>query len=246
MIGVLFVAGLLLHRVDTVRRDSLPEVTVRGYRDGGTLSGAISLQKATGLIVDIVPEESIQRSTDLSIGDVTRRINGLSVTTDNFGQSGRTIIRGMDPKYNYTLIDGIKLPSPSDRSRYIPLSIFPADMVQRVEVYKSLSPAMEGDAIGGAVNLVLRNAPSSPLLKVRFSGGYNQTFFDQSYLAFDRGGVRSKSPYDAARGGLLCFGRRFPEIESFISFDEAAAGCGGECCVGEAIFRAAAGDAGSG
>jgi len=210
MIGVVFFLGLLLQTPDTARRDSLPEVTVRGYRDvGGSQSGAIRLQKASGLIVDIIPEEAIQRSTDLTIADVTRRINGLSVTTDNSGQTSHTIIRGMDPRYNYTLIDGIKIPTPGDRSRYIPLSIFPADMVQRVEVYKSLTPAMEGDAIGGVVNMVLRNAPESPLLKVRLSSGYNQTFFDQSYRGFDRAVVRSRSPYELHGAGYYATGADF-------------------------------------
>ena len=85
--------------------DSLPEVTIKGYQDGGTVRGALRLQKAAVPIVDIVPEESIARSSDLTVADVTRRVGGLSVTTDNAGQSDHTIIRGMDPKYNYTLID---------------------------------------------------------------------------------------------------------------------------------------------
>src|SRR6202012_680624 len=146
-------------------------------------------------IIDILPEEAIQRSTDLTVADVTRRINGLSVTKDASGESDRTIIRGMDPAYNYTLVDGIKIPSPGDKSRYVPLSIFPADMVQRVEGYKSLTPDMEGDAIGGVVNMVLRDAPESPFFKLRLTSGYNQTFFDQSYLAFNSHVVERKSPY---------------------------------------------------
>ncbi|HEY4062110.1 MAG TPA: TonB-dependent receptor [Puia sp.] len=184
---------------DTIRtafHDTLPEVTIKGYSDPGSLRQAIRLQKAAGLIVDVVAEEAIQRSSDLTIADVTRRVGGLSVTTDNAGQSDHTIIRGMDPKYNYTLVDGIKIPSPGDRSRYIPLSLFPADMVQRVEVYKSLTPDMEGDAIGGVVNMVMRNAPDQSMLKVRLAGGYNQTFFDQSYLAFDNHVIRKRSPYE--------------------------------------------------
>lgn len=184
---------------DTARsafHDTLPQVTIKGYADPGSLKNAIRLQRSAGLIVDIVPEETIEHSTDLTIADVTRRVGGLSVTTDNSGGSDRTIIRGMDPKYNYTLVDGIKIPSPGDRSRYIPLSIFPADIVQRVEVYKSLTPDMEGDAIGGVVNMVLRNAPEEPLFKVRLASGYNKTFFDQPYLAFDDHVVRKKSPYE--------------------------------------------------
>lgn len=200
-------AGLQAQKV--THSDSLPEVTIRGYRDGGSLQNAIRLQKAAGLIIDIIPEESIQRSTDLTVADVTRRVNGLSVTTDNSGQSDQTIIRGMDPKYNYTLVDGIKIPSPGDRSRYIPLSIFPADMVQRVEVYKSLTPDMEGDAIGGVVNMVLRDAPEEPFFKMRLMSGYNQTFFDQSYLAFNSHVVQRKSPYELHGPGYQATGADF-------------------------------------
>jgi outer membrane receptor protein involved in Fe transport len=65
-----------------------------------------------------------------------------------------------------------------------------------VEIYKSLTPDMEGDAIGGVVNMVMRNAPDEPLFKVRLTGGYNQTFFNQPYLAFDEHVVRKRSPYE--------------------------------------------------
>ncbi len=178
------------------RRDSLPEVTIRGYSDPGSVRNAIRLQQAATQIVVIVPEELIERSSDLSVADVTRRVNGLSVTTDNAGGSDHTIIRGMDPKYNYTLVDGVKIPSPGDRSRYIPLSIFPADIVERVEVYKNLTPDMEGDAIGGVVNLAMRKAPEHPLFKIRLTSGYNQTFFNQSYLSFDDHVIQQRSPYE--------------------------------------------------
>jgi hypothetical protein len=183
-------------RAQTVRRDTLPEVSVRGYKDPGSQRQALRLQKAATIILDIIPEEAIQSSTDMTVADVTRRVNGLSVTTDNSGQTDHTIIRGMDPKYNYTLVNGIKIPSPGDHTRYVPLSIFPADLVQRVEVYKNLTPEMEGDAIGGVVNLVLRNAPEQPLLRVRFASGYNQTFFNQSFLYFDSHVVQPRSPYE--------------------------------------------------
>lgn len=179
-----------------MRRDSLPEVTIKGYSDPGSVRQAIRLQQAAPLIVEIIPEDAIQRTPDLTVADVTRRVNGLSVTTDNSGQSDKTIIRGMDPKYNYTLVNGVKIPSPGDRSRYIPLSLFPADLVQRVEVYKNLDASMEGDAIGGVVNMVLRNAPAAPLFRVRLSSGYNQTFFDRSYLSFDQHVIQQRSPYE--------------------------------------------------
>jgi len=174
----------------------LPEVTVKGYADPGSSKYALRLQKAAVHIIEIVPEEVIERSTDLTITDVTRRVIGLSVNKDRTGESDRTIIRGIDPKYNYTLVDGVKIPSPGDRSRYIPLSLFPADLVQRIEVYKNLTPDMEGDAIGGVVNLVMRNAPPDKLFKISFTSGYNQTFINQPYLSFGRNDIRKRSPYE--------------------------------------------------
>jgi len=114
---------LLSLRLVAQKKDSLPEVTVHGYAGPGSAKEALRLQKAAGLIPEIVPEATIGRSADLSIADVTRRVNGLSVTTDHSGQTEHTIIRGMDPRYNYTLVNGIKIPSPGDRSRYVPLSI---------------------------------------------------------------------------------------------------------------------------
>ncbi|HWB92813.1 MAG TPA: TonB-dependent receptor [Puia sp.] len=192
-----------------MHRDSLPEVTIKGYTDPGSVRQAIRLQQAASLIVDIVAEDAIQRSPDLTVADVTRRVNGLSVTMDHSGQPDKTIIRGMDPKYNYTLVNGVKIPSPGDRSRYVPLALFPADLVQRVEVYKNLDPAMEGDAIGGVVNMVLRNAPATPLLKVRLTSGYNQTFFDQRYLSFDQHVIRRRSPYELHGSGYQATGNDF-------------------------------------
>lgn len=192
-----------------VPRDSLPEVTIKGYSDPGSVRTAVRLQRAASLIVDIVPEEAIRRTPDLTVADVTRRVNGLSATTDRSGQADRTIIRGMDPKYNYTLVNGIKIPSPGDRSRYVPLSLFPADLVQRVEVYKNLDPSMEGDAIGGVVNMVLRDAPGQPLFRVRLATGYNQTFFDRSYLSFDRHVIQRRSPYELHGPGYSATGSDF-------------------------------------
>jgi hypothetical protein len=182
-------------RDSLLHRDTLPQATVTGYTDNGSDKNALHIQRLSGKIVDIISADNVAQSSDLSVADITRRVNGLSVTMDHSGQSDLTIIRGIDPKYNYTLVDGIKIPSPGDRSRYVPLAIFPAGMVERIEVYKSLTPDMEGDAIGGVVNLVLRDAPKEPIFQLRLSSGYNQQLIDQPYLSFDNHVVQKESPY---------------------------------------------------
>lgn len=204
--------------------NSLQGITIySNYVADGSEKKVFQLQKLSIPIVDFVSEEAIERTSDLTIADVTRRVNGLSTTTERAGEPIRTIIRGIDPKYNYTLVNGFKIPSPADKVRYVPLSFFPADIVQRLEVYKNLTPDMEGDAIGGVVNLVLRNAPEKPILKANLQTGFNSYFSNQPYLSFNWKDVQKESPYEIygpnyyAKGSNftknnLSFSDRFPGL----------------------------------
>lgn len=74
---------------------------------------------------------------------------------ESSGEGQYAVLRGMDKRYNYTLVNGVKIPSPENKDRYIALDIFPSEMLDRLEVTKSLTPDMEGDATGGVVNLII-------------------------------------------------------------------------------------------
>ena len=69
-----------------------------------------------------------------------QRVSGVSIERSNNGEGQYAIIRGMDKRYTYTLINGYKIPSPDNKNRYVPLDIFPADIIDRLEVNKSLTP----------------------------------------------------------------------------------------------------------
>lgn len=102
----------------------------------------------------------------------------------------------MDKRYNYTLVNGIKIPSPDNKYRYVPLDIFPSELMERLEVYKSLTPDMEGDAVGGVVNMVMKNAPDKLQINANIATGYSQLFIDRDFMSFDASALRSKSPYE--------------------------------------------------
>ncbi|MFX6702162.1 TonB-dependent receptor plug domain-containing protein, partial [Acinetobacter baumannii] len=82
----------------------------------------------------------------------------------------------MAPRYNNTLVNGIKIPSPDDKYRFVPMDVFPSDMLERLEVIKALTPNMEGDAIGGTMNLVMKSSPDHFLFTGNVSGGYSTIF----------------------------------------------------------------------
>src|SRR5207248_7909886 len=68
-------------------------------------------------------------------------------------------------------IDGLHLASP-EGVRNVKLDVIPPDLIDSVEVSKTLSANQEADAIGGSVNLVTNSAHDDPYVSVLAMGGY--------------------------------------------------------------------------
>ena len=172
----------------------LNEVVVSARNNRETDQSARRLEQRSDRVLNAVSARSIETSPDITIANVTQRISGVSVERSSNGEAQYAIIRGMPQRYQYTTIDGIKIPSPSNTNRYVPLDIFPADIVDRLEVYKSLTANQEGDAIGGAINLALRDAPEDFTLRVNIGTGYAENFFSNSFTKFDHSASLNRSP----------------------------------------------------
>jgi hypothetical protein len=178
---------------------SLDQVEVTAHFNNESNQSARSAEKNADNLLNIISAKSIQLSPDLSVANVLQRVSGVTVQkTANSGEGQYAIIRGMDKRYNYTLVNGIKIPSPNDKNRYVPMDIFPAELIAHLDVIKALTPDLEGDAIGGAMNLVMKDAPDKLLVSVNGSVGYNQIFFDRPFYQFNSSVVQLQAP--AERG----------------------------------------------
>lgn len=173
---------------------ALKEVTIVEHFSKATERSARSDEKNSNNTINVVSAQAISISPDVLVSNVLGRVSGISMDRSNTGDAQHVIIRGMDKQYNTTLINGIKIPSPDNKNRYVPLDIFPAGLVDRIEVYKSLTPDMEADASGGVVNLVMKTAPDRLKVEGDFGTGYSQLFFNRPFASFDRSTVNSKSP----------------------------------------------------
>lgn len=145
---------------------------------------------------NIVSSKVIEVSPDITVSTLIQKMSGISIEEEGSNDGSYAIIRGMDKRYNNTLINGVKVPSPDARNRFVPLDIFPADIIDRLEVHKSVTPDMEADAIGGTVNLIMKNAPDNFLLKTNAAIGYNDMFLqnDRSFLSFNTDVQQQNSP----------------------------------------------------
>ena len=172
---------------------TLDEIVVFGDRRG-TDAHARALERRSVNVTNIVSARQIQLSPDITVANVIQRVSGLSIERNSSGEAQYAIVRGMDKRYNNTLVNGIKIPSPDNENRFVPLDIFPAVFLERLEVSKSLTANMEADAIGGTVNMVMRTAPYDRFFDADVQIGYNQINFDRPFGTYDRSNLNRRSP----------------------------------------------------
>ena len=174
----------------------LAEVTVVATNPGRTEAGARGIERKAMNVVNVMSAKAIELSPDITVANVIQRMSGVTVERNSSGEGQYAILRGMDKRYNYTLVNGVKIPSPDNKNRFVPLDIFPSEMLDRLEVTKSLTANMEGDGIGGAVNLVMKDAPSERQFTANISTGYNSMYFGRDFQSFNKGAITKQSPYE--------------------------------------------------
>jgi TonB-dependent receptor len=147
------------------------EVLILGDRLKGQAK-ALNQQKNNINITNIVAADQIGRFPDANMGDAMKRIPGITMQGDQ-GEARNIIVRGFAPQLNAVRINGERIPSAEGDNRNVQLDLIPSDMIQTVEVNKALTPDMEADALGGAVNLVTRSASSGLRISGTAASGYN-------------------------------------------------------------------------
>jgi TonB-dependent receptor len=135
---------------------------------------AINDQLSSKNIKNVVSAERIQELPDASAATALSRLPGLSLMNGD-----QVVIRGIQAKQNLILVNGIQLPSTDINTRATNLGFISANMLDGIEVVKVITPEMDANAIGGVVNLKLREAPSNFHFDVLTQGGTNNQ--DRTY-----------------------------------------------------------------
>ena len=152
---------------------AMGEVVITGMLAGQ--ARAFNQQKNADNIRNVVSADLIGRFPDPNVADALQRVPGVSIDRDQ-GEGRFVQIRGTSPLLNSVMVNGERLPSPeSSGDRSVALDVIPSDVLASVEVSKAVTPDMDGDAIGGAVNLITRSALDYDKMKFNATaaGGYS-------------------------------------------------------------------------
>ena len=153
---------------------AMEAVNVTGLAQGQ--AKALSQQRSAGNIKNVVSRDQMEKFPDQNVADVLQRLPGIALESDH-GEGRYVQIRGAEASLNTTTINGVKVPSPED-VRKISLDIIPSYSLGSVEVTKAITPDMDGDAIGGHVNLITKNAfdYDGQFMEAKVAGGHRPLY----------------------------------------------------------------------
>ena len=134
---------------------NMEAVNVSGLAQGQVK--ALNQQRSAGNIKNIVSSDMIEQFPDQNVADAIQRLPGVALETDH-GEGRYVQIRGAEAQLNTTTLNGIRIPSPEDTERKVSLDVIPSFLLGGIELAKAITPDMDADAIGGAVNLITKNA----------------------------------------------------------------------------------------
>lgn len=186
----------------------LQDVVITGVLQGQ--QRALNQQKSADNIKSIVSADQIGRFPDPNVAEALQRVPGVNIERDQ-GEGRYVLVRGLAPQFTNISINGEQIPSPEADVRFVALDAVPADQLSSIEVSKAITPDMDGDAIGGSVNLVTRTAQTEEI-SISASGlvGYNDisgkanfqgsTEFSKRFLANKLGVMLNGSYYETERG----------------------------------------------
>ena len=160
--------------VDFVMQEGAQEigaVVVMGDQARGQAK-ALNQQKTNVNVSNVISADQIGRFPDSNIGDALKRVPGIAMQNDH-GEARNIVVRGLASELNSVTLNGNRIPSAEGDNRKVQMDVIPSDMIQTIEVNKTLTPDMDADAIGGSVDLVTRAAAGGQRISLTLLGGYN-------------------------------------------------------------------------
>lgn len=187
----------------------LDEIVVVGLPDA--VAPIAEVKRSADAVVDTTTAAEIELLTDFTLAEAATRIPGVYGVTAN-GQPRFLALRGFDARYNSTDLDGNPIWNSSENNRGTQLDLLPSSAVNQIDVFKVVTPDMDGNSIGGHLGIRTMRAfddGGRPYFGMRVEG-----------VSFDEEHSRNDQPSYRLDGvGKLTFGpdNRFGAVFGFDS-----------------------------
>lgn len=147
----------------------------------GSLASAIAEIKDSDVVGDAISAEQFSKSGDSSASGALKRVTGITIVDGKY-----VFVRGLGERYSTVLLNGLHVPSPEPTKRVVPLDIFPADVIQSLDIQKAYSSDLPGTFGGGTVLINTKDIPREDnFVKASLSVSSNDSTGSSAYYNKD-------------------------------------------------------------
>ncbi|MEA2068748.1 MAG: carboxypeptidase regulatory-like domain-containing protein, partial [Verrucomicrobiota bacterium] len=167
--------------------EEMDELVVRDIQLGGASEiGLINLRMESAAMMDSVGADLMGKAGASDAAQALLLVPGTTVQDGKYA-----VVRGLPDRYVSTQMNGVRLPTADPDKRAVQLDQFPSAMIESMQVSKTFTPDQQGDASGGAVNVVLKGIPDERVLKAGFGMEFNSQVVaaGDQFLTSTGGGV---------------------------------------------------------
>ena len=201
-----FLPNILLSQIsvkDSVQ--TLREISVTRTISKESTSELVKQQRTSSSQVDGINAETFKKTPDSKVSDVFKRVTGISVVDNKF-----VVVRGLNDRYNFALLNGLPLPSSESDKRAFSFDIFPSNMVDNLLVMKTANADLPSEFAGGLIDINTTEPKDKFTHNLQLGTSYNVITTFKNFKTYDGGNLE-----------FLGFGldsRKLPIIPSTIDF----------------------------
>jgi outer membrane receptor protein involved in Fe transport len=154
--------------------------------EAGTELQILEVRRKSPAFVSGISQKLISAAGASDAADAVKLVAGASVQEGKFA-----VIRGLPDRYVNSQMNGVRLPTADAEKRAVQLDQFRSTVIESIQVSKTFTPDQQGDASGGAVNVVLKGIPNQSILEFGGSYAFNTQVRESrdKFLTYEGGGV---------------------------------------------------------
>ncbi|NCG08089.1 MAG: TonB-dependent receptor plug domain-containing protein, partial [Verrucomicrobia bacterium] len=130
----------------------------------------LMLRQQSVASLEALSSEDFAKFAASDAAEAIAKISGASLSDGKY-----VVMRGLNDRYNTTLVNGVRLPSPDPDRKAVAMDIFPTSLFESIVARKTYTADMPGESSGGSIELRTKGAPEEPFVKFSTSFGQQMT-----------------------------------------------------------------------
>ncbi|NQV33284.1 MAG: TonB-dependent receptor [Phycisphaeraceae bacterium] len=151
---------------------------------GGSEISLLNMRMDAPAMMSGISADMMSQAGASDAASALRLVSGATVQDGKYA-----VVRGLPDRYVNSQLNGVRLPTADSDKRAVQLDQFPAALLESIQVSKTFMPFQQGDASGGAVNVVTKGIPEETTFSFSSQIGSNSQVTDNDFLTYKGGGV---------------------------------------------------------